>query len=526
MERRVNLPDIQKRPETAADLLDLIRNKGVRLWSTNGQLHYKAPKGALGPQEIERLRLSKGQLVTLLAERAAVQTAASEPGPGPQLERLPLAFSQQAHWNLYGLDRHPSFSVALFAVRIRGRLNLQALRRSLVEIVRRHSALRTRIVMSNTVPTQVVMESCDCEPRLEDLTALPEEAREPETKRQLEDLIWRPIEVSAGGPLLEATLLRLHDDHHVLALTLEHIISDGFSMNVLAREFSAAYRQALKGEDFQLPAVRLQFCDYALWQRHEHRSWLEKHGTYWTEQTARYPRLRFPRDDAQSTSTRSGWGFVPFRLDSRLVTGLREWCRIQRTTLVMSVFTAYTALVLRWCNASEALFAFETDGRTSPMLEDAMGYFASALYIGAKITDEDDFVALLSRVTEAYCSAYEHADSSYLEAQVPRPEFTRNCLFNWIPQGSGSDPLQLAHWDDGVSCSRFPIAPTMPKRFERDTEPIIAFIETDTGIRGTVQFSRSRHSDQAMERFARNIPVFIEALLGQGRIRVKDVRLQ
>ena len=465
-----------------ADVLGSVRKKGVRLWSQNGQLHYRAPKGVLTQEEIERLRVSSEQIVAFLERATGAEIAEPTVEPRRRLDRAPLTFSQLSRWHLLQTGEVPNLRQVASATRLRGRLNIDALRKSIAEIVRRHDALRTRIVVSDGIPVQEIAESGDCELEVDDLTVVPESSREAEVKRLIEQLILEPIDI-AVGPLLGVRLLKIRDDEHVLVVAMEHMISDGFSLNILARDILVAYMQASRGCAFSLPAIPVQFADYAVWQRSAQKSWIESHGAHWNERLAGCQRLRFPEHRSMQTATRLGRGAIPIQIGRDLKAELREWCRLKRTTLVMSVFTAYVGLVLRWCNASEAVIQYQSDCRFSSKIEDTIGYFSSTLHLRMALLEDDSFVDLMNRATEEYCKACEHADFSCIEAQVPRPEFTRNTVFNWVPQGYRVDLSALEGSDDAITCSPVSFTHPMLKKLELDYEPTILLYDRDDEIR-------------------------------------------
>lgn len=512
--------------ESITDVLGYVRKKGVRFWSENGQLHYKAPKGVLTQEEVERLRVSRGQIIALLERATAAEAAEPRLEPRPRLDRAPLAFSQLAHWHLHELSTRRAIRQIASATRLHGRLNIDALQKSVSEIVRRHDALRTRIVVCDGIPEQEIAASGDCELTVDDLTALAGSYREVEAHRRIEQLILEPIDV-AVDPLLGIRLLRLRDDEHVLIVVMEHMISDGASRSIILRDLFTAYMQALKGGSFSLPAIPVQFADYAVWQRKTQNAWIEKHGAYWHEHLRGCQRLRFPEDRNSRIATHLGWGTVSLHIGKELKAELREWCRLRRTTLVMSVFTAYVGLVLRWCNVSEAVIQYQSDGRVSPKIENAIGFFASVLYLRIELLEDDNFVDLMNRVTEEYCKAYEHADFYYMAAQVPPAEFTRNTVFNWIPQGSKTDLSGLDGSEDAISCTPVSFVHPMLRKLELnlDYEPSIRLCDTDEAIVGDVHFPLSRFSIHTMERFGRNFLMLIRTLLRQPEGRVKDILL-
>jgi len=463
--------------------------------------------------------------IVALLERAASAEAGEptfEPSPGP--DHVPLTFSQVAHWNLYQLGQRPAIRQIACATRLLGRLDLDALRSSAAWIFRRHDALRTRIVIYDGLPTQEIDETRDCELNVEELSGLPESFREVEVLRLIESFILKPIDVAAG-PLSGVLLLRLGENEHVLIVAMEHMVSDAFSMDILLRELLATYAQILRGRAVSLPKVLVQFGEFALLQRRAQGSLLEKHGPYWNAHLAGCHRVTFPPDYSSLNESRSGWGTVPVQIGRDLKLELRKWCRRMRTTLVMSVLAAYIGLTLRWCNVSEAVIQFQTDGRVSPAIENTIGYFASVLYLRIQCLERDTFVDLLKRIIDEYCKAYEHADYSYMEAQVPRPEFTRNTCFNWVPQGSKVDLSDLDGSEDAIACYPLPFAHPMLRNLERDTEPVILLYDTDGDTVGGIHFPLNRLSKETMERFGRNFLVFIGALLRQPEGRIKDISL-
>ena len=437
---------------------------------------------------------------------------------------VPLTFSQLAHWHMYKLNERPSFSLVSAAVQLNGPLSLQALQTSLLEMVRRHEALRTRIVVHDGVPMQKVVESVDFSLTCDDLTGLPTSQIESEVRRLTEKYMLDSIAVT-GEALFRFRLIRLRDEQHILVLAMEHIVSDGYSINVLLRETLQAYSQAARGCDFVLPTISVQFADYAAWQAGQSNSWMEQHGAYWTSRVAGLQRVRFPHERS-SFAEGFGWGIAPFEIAAGLKVQLREWCRSRQTTLVMGIFTAYVGLVMRWCNISKGVILFQTDGRRDSNIENTIGYFASALYVYIELRESDTFGDLLSRVIEEYCQAHGHADHSYMESRVPRPEFTRNTCFNWVPQGEKNTRLEADAQAGSVTAHRLPFEQRVLQNFERDTEPMMGLMDTDEEVACGVYFPLSRFRMETMERFGRNFLACIQALVSQPGKRIRDIVIE
>jgi NRPS condensation-like uncharacterized protein len=508
--------------DDVADLLESVRRKGVHVWSESGQLRYRAPKGALTEQEIQRLRASKAAMIALLL-RAPSDPDARRESP-LAITRAPLAFSQLAHWNAYRLFEQPSVRQVACALRLRGRLDFEALRHSIGELMRRHVALRTRILMFGGAPVQEICEPGDPPLELIDLTVVPATLRAVQVSHSIDELMLRPVDV-ASDPLFAARLVRLSADEHVLVLALEHMIADGFSLGVLTRDLFAIYVAAVLRVPPSLPPIHTQFIEYSALQRREHNAWLRAHESYWRERFAGCDRLAFPEDASPQERTRIGRATVPFSIDSETKLALREWCRQRRTTMALAVFTAYVALVLRWCRARQSVFLFQSDGRY-PAVENAIGYFAAPLYLRIELQDDDTFVDLLEQVTREYCSAYEHADFSYFASQVPRLELTRNTAFNWLPSGSQVDLSALESTEHALSCAEIPFQNPLLRKFRVDTEPATILFESEHDVSADIAFPVHRFSITRMQIFAQQLLAFVQAMLRHPDGRVTRALLQ
>lgn len=519
----VNTANGHTASEDVIDVLESISNKGVRIWVEKGRLHYKAPKGALTQADIRKLRTFGFRIVAYLCETTDSGGVDSMQRSGARVRRAPLTFSQLARWHRFRLGECCSVRQIAAAMRLSGRLRVDALRQSLSDIVQRHDALRTRIVIVDGSPIQEIDDTRDCQLPIADLTRLSGGLREAEVQREIEKFIMEPIDV-AVDLLFGVRLLKLNDDEHILMVAMEHSVSDLFSLNVLWRDLLSTYTSVVKGRPSALPRVPVQFADYAVWQRNTERLMIGRHGAFWNEQLAGC-RLTFPENKSEDSSTQRGWGSVPVRIDRNLKAELYKWCRVRQTTPVLAALTAYFGLVSRWCKTTQVMIECQSDGRVSPQLEEAIGLFASPIYLSIRLHENDSFVALKNRVTEEYCRAHEHADFSYMAAQMPPSVLTRVIAFNWIPQGTKSNCHELQGSEDAISCC--PIAFEHPalRKLELDREPVLVLFDADEEVVGGVRFPLNRYSIDSMERFGRNFLVFIEALLGRAEECVSDIVL-
>lgn len=495
--------------ESALAVLGSLRRKGVELWSEGGVLRYRAFKGALAREDLEGLRLHKQQILTLIS-------ADADAAECDAVRYAPLVYSQLSRWQLLNSGEIPSQRQIASATRVRGKLDVDVLRQALAHVVSRHDSLRTRIVVREGEPMQEISKFLTVPLVLEDLTEFAEYERELHVSARIRTLVSVPVKVDTL-PLFEVLLLKLRDDEHVLVSGMEHMISDAFSIGILLRELLTAYAQAVQGQPFSLPSTSLQFGDYALRQAASEGQWLARHQHYWRELTG-LQRLRFP-DDPFATSDQAGWTTLPLLIDAELKGRLQQWCRREHTTLAMAVFTAYVALIFRWCNVREGGIRYQSDGRLSPEIENTIGFFAAALHLRLALHEEDTWIDLLGRVTHEYCRAHEHVDYCYLAAQSPRPEFTRNSIFNWVPQPT-IDPTMPPDAPGAIACSALRIADLVVGSYRIDSEPLMLLHDTQTQVVGELYYPRNRFSEATMKRFGESFLAMVRALLSDpaGRI--------
>ncbi|MFD2405293.1 condensation domain-containing protein [Azorhizophilus paspali] len=183
-----------------------------------------------------------------------------------EIGRLPLSYAQQRLLFLWQLEPDNSFYNVPMAVRLHGRLDEQALHRALTLLVQRHESLRTRFVSADGEFHQEILE--DSSVALEIVSVAGQD--ETSLKARIRDEFAQPFDL-LNGPMLRVKLLRLSDTDQVLTLCLHHIVSDGWSGELMVKEFVQLYEGLLEERTVELPELPIQYADYAIWQR----AWLE-----------------------------------------------------------------------------------------------------------------------------------------------------------------------------------------------------------------------------------------------------------
>jgi len=362
---------------------------------------------------------------------------------------MPVSFAQQRLWFL---DRmmpgDVSYNVPV-AARITGPLLVDALKKSLREVVQRHESLRTRFVTVQDEPRQLIDDEARLDLVICDLGSMPEEEREVETERLMAEEVRRPFDL-ALGPLLRANLLRCGEQNHVLLLTIHHIVSDGWSVSVLVREVAELYRAFAKGQPSPLVELLLQYADYSVWQRKLlGGELLEQQLGYWKKRLdGAAPSLDLPTDRPRPAAPSTRGALLHVELEAALVREMRKLGRAQGATLYMVLLAAFQILLHRYSRQQDILLGSPIAGRTMAELEGLIGFFANTLVMRTEIVPGATFTRLLAQVRDTTLEAYAHQDVPFeklVEQLSPQRNLSRTPLFQvmLILQNAPAPELEL-----------------------------------------------------------------------------------
>ena len=244
-----------------------------------------------------------------------------------------------------------------------------------------------------------------------DLAGLPAARRLEEARRLARDEALRPFDL-ARGPLLRTALVRLGEAEQLLLLTMHHVISDGWSLRVLARELSALYEAGLERRPSPLPELAIQYGDYAVWQR----GWLrgevlEAELAHWRARLAGAPPvLDLPLDRPRPAVLSSRGASRALALPPALLPSLQALARRQGVTLFMAVLAAFQALLARISNTDDVSVGSPVAGRGQLRTEGLIGFFVNTLVLRTDLSGDRPFAELLARVRETSLAAYAHQD--------------------------------------------------------------------------------------------------------------------
>ncbi|HEU4556752.1 MAG TPA: condensation domain-containing protein, partial [Longimicrobium sp.] len=329
----------------------------------------------------------------------------------PRDERLPLSFAQERLWFIDRLEPGSAVYNIAVAWRLEGALDEAALERSLGEIVRRHEALRTVFAEVDGSPVQVITPFGGFALPVEDLSGLGNADREAAVGRRAGKEALQPFDLAAG-PLFRASLLRLGAEDHVLLLTVHHIVGDGWSLGVLYRELSALYEAYRQGGESPLPELRVQYADYAVWQREQLAGEaLDRQLGYWRERLADAPALlELPTDHPRPAVQTYRGAHERIELRRELLERLRALGRSEGATLYMTLLGAFQVLLSKYSGSVDVVVGSLASGRTRKEVEDLIGFFVNTLVLRTDLSGDPSFREVLRRAREVTLGAHEHQE--------------------------------------------------------------------------------------------------------------------
>src|SRR5579885_468400 len=438
-------------------------------------------------------------LQALLEEKgiaaAAAHTIKRINNPG----HAPLSFAQKRMWFLDQLQPNSAFYTMFEAFHLRGPLSFSVLERSYNELLKRHNILRTRFVIIDEEPVQLILPHAWTYIPEIDLRACSSQERELLLHHLATQEAEQPF-VLGQGPLLRAWLIALSEEEYVLFLTMHHIVSDGWSVAILVQELATLYRAFVTGKPSPFADLPIQFTDYAYWQQ----EWLKSEQfltqlTYWKQRLSSAPALLelptdYPRPSIQSYRGRQ----IFFTLPSPLLAQLKVQCVKEGVTPFMWLLATFQAVLYRYSGQEDILVGSPMAGRKYPELEELIGYFANTLVLRAQLNGSQTFRELLKQVKEVTLDAFAHQEMPFEklveELQIER-SLSHNPLFQVMFVLQNLPPSTLALPDLKVQPRL--LGEHKTTRFDLT----LALEEISQELVGSVEYKSDLFAPQTMQRF-------------------------
>lgn len=409
---------------TPSELVSGLRARGVKIHLESGKVRLSVPKGALAGADVDELRRAESELVEYLTDERAIVSLplASRGDTGID---VPLTGTQAMPWLRTHVKRRSRLGSMCF--RVIGQLDAQLLSKSICALTSRHEALRTRIVSVNGVVRQRMATEVPA-PACIDVSNLAYSSAEAAAKDHALSMIHREIDL-ATDPLFDACIVTLRPDEIILAISIDHVIMDAWSIGILQQELWLIYDALANGRDPVLPALPVQFADFAVWQSAIRPLWERMHGRYWKERLLGAPRLTC-LENRELGNSRQRFSTEEVSVDRELMRKLLDVARERRVLLPLIVLSAYLGALSILCSQRDLTVAFVDSGRYRPELFPVVGCVACLLNLIVRRAANAALSDLLASVKEEWLSVSERRDFDWGAALAPG--FESEIMFNWM----------------------------------------------------------------------------------------------
>ncbi|HAX70809.1 MAG TPA: hypothetical protein DCY14_14450 [Anaerolineae bacterium] len=436
----------------------------------------------------------------------------------------PLSYGQQALWFLHELlPEDISFNVA-GAIRIRGALNVTALERAFAQLTERHESLRSTFHVVAGEPIQRVHESMTGMFRVEKVSGL----SEADLRERLTTEAHRPFDLE-HGPVWRALLFKSEQvtvTSDILLLAMDHIITDFWSMTVLAREVLALYEANLAGEAIPLQPLAARYSDFVRWQNEMLTSAAgERLWEYWRDELAgELPALNLPTDRPRSALQTYRGDSRHLFMDAELTARVKSLAQEQGATMFMTLLAAFQALLYRYANQEKFLVGSVTAGRSHAELAGLVGYFINPIPLKADFSGNPIFTEFLARVKRTTLGAFEHQD--YPPALLAKRlgvqrDASRPPLFEtmFILQKAHEAEVQaLSPFALGLDGARMDVAGLTLESMALGGEPAqfdltMMMSETESGLAAALQFNTDLFEAATIEQMLAHFHVLLREIV-------------
>lgn len=468
------------------------------------------------------------QLAETIVTPQASDTALPPLEPAPRDTDLPLAYVQEPLWLLDQLmPKHPFYSVPE-AFRIEGLLDVQALEQSFQAIVDRHEAVRTNFWIVDGKPVQVIRPAVPFRLNVVHLAPQAIALSQPITQQDTElgrlilEESRRPFDLTQDL-LLRATLFSMSNTEHIIFINLHHIVCDGWSLSILLHELSTVYQSYVFHTSISLPALKIQYADFAVW----HRQWLqdslgEQQLAYWKQKLAGLPpMLQLPTDYARPLTTRYRGARHFLSLPNQVSQRLKQLSQHEGATLFMTLLGAFQTLLFHYSGQDDIAIGSLLANRHHPDLEALIGFFANTIVLRTDLSGQPTFRELLQRVRETTLEAYAHQDLPFeqlVRSLQPDRELNQNPLVQVV---FNLQNTRTAAWGiPGVALTQLAVDNQTVK-----FDLFLELTETPIGLIGYFEYNTDLFHKDTIARLAEHFQILLDKIVANPDQKLSEFSL-
>jgi amino acid adenylation domain-containing protein len=439
------------RTTEARALIERLKSLGIELFEEDGSLKFRGPRGALQPEhktEVEALRADLMAVLPHMADFAA--------------NDVPLSFAQQRLWFLHRLDpASPQYNIGRVS-RIRASIDITVFKHALHDLFQRHPAFRTRILEEEGAPRQQIMPVSVIDLEVRERPGVPEAERSGIAQALSVEMLREPLDIKSGH-VGAVRVVQFAPDDHVVLLTLHHILSDGLSLDIIARDLFELYQARIERRRPALPRLTLSYADYATSERRraELKGFAEE-ASFWREALADAPPLlELPTDRRRPVVASARGARIHRRIDGKAIAALRAVARAEGATLFMTILAVSQTLLARLSGQTDVIVGSPVSTREQSEYENVVGCFVNNIVLRGDLSGRPSFRDLLRQTKSHVLGAFRHASYPFdmiVEALKPQrtaayaPVF--QVLFSLLSSASAEDGEEM----DETGATRFDLS--------------------------------------------------------------------
>ncbi len=437
-------------------------------------------------------------------------------------QELSLSFAQQRIWFLEQLEPgKPTYNIP-GSVKIKGKVDVNKFHECINEIIKRHGSLRTIFPSEEGKVKQVILDNLQLELNFVDLTGIDENIREDEAYKLILNDALKPFDL-ANGPLIRWKLIQIYNDEYLLLICMHHIISDGWSVEILVKELAAIYTSVVNNSEVALPELPVEYVDYAYWQKEWMKSDLyKKQIDYWKDNLKNVPPLlELPTDFSRNPIQSQNGNRISFDIDNELFTALQKISKKENATMFVLLLTVFNVLLNKYSNSNDILIGTPSAGRIRSELENLIGLLVNTLVLRTNISASDSFTALLKQVRKTVVDAISNQEIPF-EKLIDELNIKRSLSHSSLFQVMfvyNQSPLK------DIKTERIIIEPLQLDLKTSKFDITLVLTQSNNYISGVFEYNTGLFSKETIERMISHFYYLLNLISEEPEKRISDIEL-
>ncbi len=484
-------------------LIEKLSRLNIAFSIEDDELLIEASEGIVSKEMLEDIRKNKQEIISLLNKK-----------------KSPLSFAQERLWYIDQYEHNASYNIPS-AVKLLGKLDINVLEKTFLEIIKRHEVLRTNIVTINNVTSQLIHIESKFELKIVDQSHLPEEAANKKNQELIEIESQKPFDL-ANDSLIRLILYKINDEEHTLFLNKHHIISDGWSFSVFLKEISILYKAFSENKPSPLPELEIQYADYAVWQReHIKGEILIKQSEYWKNKLSGTAILELPTDKTRPNEQTFNGARLPFTIGKTILEKLNVLSKENDATLFMTLLSAFNVLLNKYTGQDDICVGTPIANRTRSEIEPLIGFFVNTFALRSDLAGDISFVDLVKQVRQTTLDAYDNQDIPFEKVvDIVQPE--RNLSYSPLFQ------VMMVMQNAPAGELSFGELSLKPVEFESTISKfdlVLSFTETAKGLIGVLEYNTDLFDKDRIVRMIGHLNVLIESIISNPAASISDLEI-